>query len=69
MTATEPATVSPELLELPIADFAERFRTWLTDHRADLRPLLAPGSDFDDRVSAARRLRRRLWDAGWARYG
>ena len=69
MTAIEPATAPPELLDLPIAGFAEQFRTWLTDHRDAVSPLLAPGSDFDERVAAARRIRRLLWDTGWARYG
>jgi alkylation response protein AidB-like acyl-CoA dehydrogenase len=69
VTAIEPAAVSPALLELPIAGFAEQFHGWLTDHEDDVRPLLAPGSDFDQRVAAARQLRRLLWDTGWARYG
>lgn len=69
MTAIEPAAVPPALLELPIAGFAQRFRAWLADHDDQVRPLLAPGSDFDERVAAARRLRRLLWDTGWARYG
>lgn len=69
VSATSPETDASELLDLPIADFAERFRAWLTDHNNEVRPLLAPGSDFDERVAAARRLRRLLWDTGWARYG
>lgn len=69
MTAIEPAAVSPALLELPIAGFAEQFRAWLADQDEKVRPLLAPGSDFDVRVDAARQLRRLLWDTGWARYG
>jgi alkylation response protein AidB-like acyl-CoA dehydrogenase len=69
VTAIQPATISSELLDLSTADFAERFRAWLGDHRAEVAPLLAPGSDFDVRVDAARRLRRLLWDTGWARYG
>jgi alkylation response protein AidB-like acyl-CoA dehydrogenase len=69
VTATEPAAASPALLELPIAGFAEQFRDWLTEHDDEVRPLLAPGSDFDARVAAARQLRRLLWDTGWARYG
>src|SRR6478752_5793560 len=69
VAAIEPATISTELLELPIDDFAARFRDWLADNQDAVGPLLAPGSDFDLRVEAARELRQLLWGTGWARYG
>jgi len=69
VTAIEPAVISAELLDLPIDDFAARFRSWLADNQDAVGRLLAPGCDFDLRVEAARGLRQLLWDTGWARYG
>lgn len=62
-------TADSALLELPLAEFAESFRSWLTTNRADIEPLLALGSDFGVRVNAARALRRLLWESEWGRFG
>jgi len=55
--------------ELSLADFADRFRHWLAASDAELAPLLVPQSDFDERVQAAREVRRLLFDHGWGRIG
>jgi alkylation response protein AidB-like acyl-CoA dehydrogenase len=63
------AGVGPSLRALPLPEFTASFRSWLATHRADLDPLLAPGSDFDVRVDAARALRRLFWESDWGRVG
>lgn len=66
MTTTgSPAT----LLTEPLEEFVARFRGWVEQERPELEPLLRSGADFDTRVTASREVRRRLWDAGWGRYG
>jgi alkylation response protein AidB-like acyl-CoA dehydrogenase len=57
------------LAAVGLARFAELFGQWLTLNDGDLAPLLGPFPDFDERVAVARRLRRKLFDAGWGRYG
>ena len=57
-------------LSLPRLDeFADRFREWMAVHDAQLAPLLAPRSDYDQRVEQARGLRKLLSQEGWGRYG
>jgi alkylation response protein AidB-like acyl-CoA dehydrogenase len=63
-----PVTGAP--LSLPrLDDFADRFRAWMADNNAQLAPLLAPCSDYDERVEQARGLRKLLSQHGWGRYG
>ncbi len=66
MTTTVPSAM---LVDGPLDVFAARFREWVEQERVRLEPLLRPGADFDARVAAAREVRRKLWDAGWGRYG
>ncbi len=49
--------------------FQTAFREWLDDSAAQLAPLLRPYPDFDERVAAAVRMRRLLFESGWGRYG
>ncbi len=57
-------------LSLPRLDeFADRFREWMAVHDAQLAPLLAPRSDYDQRVEQARGLRKLLSQESWGRYG
>jgi alkylation response protein AidB-like acyl-CoA dehydrogenase len=58
-----------ELGQLPLAEFVDRFRGWTTEQRDRLVPLLAVRADFDERVQAARDLRRLLFQSGWGRVG
>lgn len=52
-----------------LGDFAEAFRHWLINNWASLEPLMQPRPDYDERVASARQMRRKLFDAGWGRYG
>ena len=58
-----------ELRDLPLAEFAERFRQWISAHQGELAPLLDARVRFDERVQLARRLRRLLCDHGWGLTG
>jgi alkylation response protein AidB-like acyl-CoA dehydrogenase len=57
------------LSALGLPEFAERFRQWMTANEAQLAPLFATHRDYDERVKAARELRRLLFDHDWGRVG
>jgi len=57
------------LAQLPLRDFVDRFRDWLAAQQAPLAALLAPVSDFDERVRLARQLRHLLCEHGWGLIG
>src|SRR6266705_1647969 len=57
------------LSELALPEFAQRFRRWMAAYESELAPLFTPRSDYDERVEAARQLRRLLCDHGWGRAG
>ena len=57
------------LARLELTEFAELFQEWASRNETHLAPLLRSCPDFDERVVVARQLRRKLFDAGWGRYG
>jgi alkylation response protein AidB-like acyl-CoA dehydrogenase len=54
---------------VPLERFGAAFRDWVGANRERLAPLFVPEVDYGDRVESARRLRRLLYDEGWARIG
>jgi alkylation response protein AidB-like acyl-CoA dehydrogenase len=54
---------------LRLAEFADRFRQWVTANEAQLASVLDIRSDFGERVRLARDLRRMLCDHGWGQVG
>jgi alkylation response protein AidB-like acyl-CoA dehydrogenase len=55
--------------DVPLSQFAEAFRDWIALNRERLDTLFLAHVGYDGRVETARRLRRLLFDEGWARVG
>ncbi|MFP6664645.1 MAG: acyl-CoA dehydrogenase family protein [Deltaproteobacteria bacterium] len=51
------------------AALAEEVSRWLAEHADALAPSRAVLEDFDERVEQLKHLQRKLYDAGWVRYG
>jgi alkylation response protein AidB-like acyl-CoA dehydrogenase len=52
-----------------IADFRARLGAWLDEHAPDLSPTYDPPGTLDDQVAQMQRVKGRLHEAGWMRWG
>jgi alkylation response protein AidB-like acyl-CoA dehydrogenase len=52
-----------------VADFRAELHNWLDAHRAELAAPYAPPGTLDEQVAQMQRVKSRLFDAGWMRYG
>jgi alkylation response protein AidB-like acyl-CoA dehydrogenase len=63
------STPGSALDSVRFGEFVDRFRDWMTTRERELAPLLTSCSDYDQRVTHARELRRLLCTDGWGQLG
>jgi alkylation response protein AidB-like acyl-CoA dehydrogenase len=52
-----------------VAEFRSELAQWLDAHTDELAPTYAPPGTLDDQVAQMQRVKARLYDAGWMRWG